>query len=221
MSGFVEGPEGAEDDPFYDGEPPPEQGDGFDLEPDEHPSNRFLGREFLAWIWYRVDRDFGRIELPTFGTVDFWVDDRLVMRGRGEDPQTASFKGGAPSSTEEARAALRAGKIPEEARLGLRLADREYTLSLRGETLDVSGLKVPQTVKKGDVEPMVYDRMFLFEEAMAVVGAIYGRFLEDRLDPRWGASILPRVRAWMAGQGDPPPRGRSGEAEIGDGDGGV
>lgn len=213
----AEAPDGPEEDesPFLEeGEAPAAAGGDIDIEPDEHPANRYLGREFLAWIWFRVERDFGRIALPRVGTVDFWVDDRLVMRGRGDDPQTATFRGGAPSSTDEARAALRAGKSPEEARLGLRLGDREYVLSLRGETLDLSGLKVPQVVKKGEVEALVYERMFLFEEATAILADLYGAFIEERLDPAWGRSIRPRILAWMAGRGgdggglsgEPPPR---------------
>ncbi len=189
--GYIDDPES----PFSD-EEQGEEGDGFDLAPDEHPANRFLGREFLAWIWYRADQSFGRIELAAFGTVDFWMDDRLVMRGRGEDPQTASFKGGAPSSTQEARASLRAGKAPEEARLGLRAGEKEYVLSVRGEGLDIASLKVPQITKKGETEALLYERMYLFEEATSLLTALYEEFILARIHPSWATSLQPQMQAW-------------------------
>ena len=192
------------------GERDPEGGAAdFDLEPDEHPANLFLGHEFLAWLWYRVEQSFGRVDLPVLGTVEFWIDDRLVLRGRGEQPQTASFRGGAPSTSQEARAALRAGKAPDEARVGLRLGEREYLFTLRGEGLDLKALKVPQTVKKGEVEAIVYDRMFLFEEATQALEALYEQFLQARLHPSWPTAMRPRMVEWAA-RGERP----AGEPEL-------
>jgi hypothetical protein len=166
------------------------------LEPDEHPANRFLGREFLAWLWYRADTDYGHLDISGFG-VDFWLDDDIQLDGRGEDPQRVRIRGGSPSTTREARAALAAGKVPERARLGFRVGEREYTLSLRGGPLDITGLRVPQVTKKGDVEAAVCERMYLYEEATAILGGLFGAFQTSRLHPSW-PRLRETIRNWMA-----------------------
>lgn len=165
------------------------------LDLEEHPANRFLGREFLAYLWHQAEEGFGHVDLPV-GPVDFWIDDRLVMRAPGEDAQTVGFKGGAPANAREARMALGQGKAPEEARLGLRVGEREYTFTLKGGAFTVSGLKLPQVVKKGDVEAVLYERAYLLDEAQAALGGLLGQFMALRLSPGWTA-VRARIRDWM------------------------
>ena len=169
--------------------------DGRDLI--DHPASRFLAREFLLWLWWRSEQDYGRTELGRFGEVDFWVDDRIQFRTPGEQPQTSDFKGGAPATTAEARMALVAGKTVETARLGLRVKEREYAFELRGEGLEIAGLKVPAECNEG-VDERLYERMFLLEEATGIVDEFFARFCEDRLGDRWDAEVLPKMRAWVA-----------------------
>ncbi|MCP4497307.1 MAG: hypothetical protein GY825_11070, partial [Phycisphaeraceae bacterium] len=64
----------------------------------DHPASRFLGREFLIWTWWASEQNFGKLELAPFGEVDFWIDDRIVFRTPGEQPQTSDLKGGAPAT---------------------------------------------------------------------------------------------------------------------------
>jgi len=170
---------------------------GQDLELIDHPASRFLGREFLIWLWWRSERDFGSIELGDFGTVDFWIDDRIVFRTVGDDPQTSDLKGGAPATTAEARTALQAGKTIDAARLGLRVKEREYTLEVRSEGLEIAGLKVPGEVKDG-VDEKLYERMFLLEEASGILDLLFDRFADARLSESWEEATLQEIRSWVA-----------------------
>ncbi len=164
----------------------------------DHPAARFLGREFLIWLWFTSERSFGKVELPPFGDVDFWIDDRIVFRTPGEDPQTSDLKGGAPATTSEARTAMASGKTIDAARLGIRVKEREYSLELRAEGLEVAGVKVPAEVKDGEDERL-YERMFLLEEATGILDALFVRFCADRLGDSWDDAVLPEIRAWLAG----------------------
>lgn len=163
----------------------------------DHPASRFLGREFLLWLWWRSERDFGTVDLPRFGKVDVWIDDRLQFRTAGEDPQTSDLRGGAPATTAEARTALLAGKIVETARVGLRVKEREHALELRGEGLELAGVKVPAECKDGLAE-RVLERMFLLEEVTGILDALFVEFCHDRLGERWDGLLLPQIRAWVA-----------------------
>jgi len=164
----------------------------------DHPASRFLGREFLIWTWWSSERHFGKLEIEPFGEVDFWIDDRIVFRTPGEQPQTSDLKGGAPATTAEARTAMIAGKTIDAARIGLRVKEREYSLELRAEGLELAGLKVPAECKDGEDERL-YERMFLLEEATGILDALFLKFCADRLGPGWDTEVLPAIREWVVG----------------------
>jgi hypothetical protein len=171
--------------------------DSLDRHPADHPASRFLGKEFLLWLWWSSERGYGSVDLDHFGKVDAWIDDRLQFTTGGDEPQAVDLKGGAPAATMEARTALQAGKVVEVARIGLRVKEREYALQLLGETLEITGLKVPGEVKDG-VDERIYERMFLLEEATALVDALFFRFCAERLGKDWDKKILPMLRTWVA-----------------------
>ena len=177
----------------------------------DHPASRFLGREFMLWLWWTSERDFGTAELPPFGTVDFWIDDHIQFRTPGDDPQIADLRGGAPATTIEARTALSSGKTVESARLGLRVKEREYSFSLCAEGLELSGVKVPSEMKEGSDE-RIFERMFLLDEVSGIIDAFFFRFLEKRLEASWNTEQLPAIRAWVAGEA-PQPSAASEEEE--------
>jgi len=164
----------------------------------DHPASAFLGKEFLLWLWWRSERDFGTIDLPHYGPVDLWIDDRIQFRTGGDNPQTSDLKGGAPATSAEARMALVSGKTVETARVGMRVKEREFFFSLRSDPVELAGLKVPGEVQDG-VDERIYERMFLLEEATGIVDALFFLFCGERLSADWNPQTLPAIRAWVAG----------------------
>ena len=172
--------------------------DSFDVHPGDHPASFFLGKEFLLWLWWKSERAHGAVELEGVGTVEFWIDDRIQFRTEGDQPQVSDLKGGQPSATAEARSALQAGKIVETARIGMRVGEREYALSLKGETLEIAGLKLPAEVQDG-LDERIYERMFLLDEVVAILDALFFQFIDVRLDPEFARMTLEPIREWVAG----------------------
>ena len=170
-----------------------------DLHPGDHPASFFLGKEFLLWLWWTSETAYGSMELPGVGPVELWIDDRLQFRTEGDKPQVSDLKGGQPSATAEARSALQAGKIVETARVGVRVGEREYSFSIKGETLELSGLKVPGTVEDG-LDERIYERMFLLDEIVGILDGLFLRFVDVRLDPEFARSTLGPMREWVSGR---------------------
>ena len=164
--------------------------------PLEHAADTFMGQEFLIWLWWKSEEGYANIDLPPFGAVDFWIDDRIRFRTTDDNPQISDIKGGAPATTAEARTAIAAGKTVESARLGLRVKSREFSLEFRGEGLQMGGLRVPAECREPG-EEQLYERMFLLEEAWGIVDAMFSRFCEDRLEPHWNDGVLPSIRRWV------------------------
>lgn len=162
-----------------------------------------LGPEFLTWVWYRSDQQGGVFSLPDpIGEVELWFDDRLVVAGLAVDAQENLFKGGHPSSSPEAMAALKMGKKAAEARLKLIIGSKEWSFILKADGLAVSGVKIPALLQKEE-DDKFYERMMLLEELDDTLKALFKQFLDLRTSDAWEADEVPAIRRWIAADGDP------------------
>ena len=77
-------------------------------------TKRFLGREFLTWLVYRIEEGEAHVE---HGGQPFEVQlgDRLVLAGEGQDRPTLTLTG-AGDVRPEIGAGLRGGKLIDRAR---------------------------------------------------------------------------------------------------------
>ena len=155
--------------------------------------------DFLTWLWYTTEREMGSIDLgDPVGRIDFWVDERLAFRNQADDKPIAVMTGESPSTSLEARAALAGGQVLRELRIGAKVAERDYTVTLKGPLLDLSGAKFPPDEAAGD--EAIYDRMYFYEELMNIVKGLFARFSAERTSPEWRTEILPAMRRWVQGE---------------------
>jgi hypothetical protein len=155
-----------------------------------------LTAEFFVWLWFAADREGGTFNLDGIGVVDMWIEDRLSFRVVDEDKARVALSGEDTASSAEARAALASGKVVRDLQLHLRREEREYSVTLRGVHLDLCGLKLPAHASEGE-DGLLYERMFLYEEAYAIVSALYRTFARERTSAAWHAETLPQIRAWV------------------------
>jgi hypothetical protein len=160
---------------------------------------RFLGREFLTWLWYRLDlaQDDAPFEIDGV-RVDLWFDTRVTLEAPGEIKEQSVLKGETPTETDEARVALQSGKLLREARLRLVAGDKQWTFTLRGDDLSLQGLKVPGLLSREE-DDQVHERLALMTEAEDLVDTLFARFLDVRLDDDAWRAEVPAIRAWVFG----------------------
>lgn len=159
----------------------------------------FLGTEFLTWLWYRSHQNDGRFEVPGLeGDLPLFVymEDRLALDNLVADGgQADAFKGGSPAESPEAHTALRLGKKASEARLRISWGDRDWICSLKGRSLDLSGIKLPAQLQKAE-DDKFYERMELLEDLDVIVTGLYQDFLNTRLGSGWDAE-LKAIQEWV------------------------
>jgi hypothetical protein len=165
---------------------------------DRIEKTRFLGREFLVWIWWKSDLFDGRMELAEFGPGEVWLDDQLVLeaRGGGESVEQSKLRGAAPSTTPEAREALRQGKVPTKAKISIVQQEREFSFVLDGESFALAGVRTPALLQE-DEDEKFYERMYLLEETESLLYGLYREFLALRLSPLWNDKVAPAIRDWV------------------------
>ena len=156
---------------------------------------RFVGREFLLWLWFQGEIRESRFEVAGFGPCEVLLEGQLTLV---QDKEQSRLKGAAPGATPEAIEALRQGKLPTQARLRVERGELVYAFLLQADTLGLSGVRIPAEVKdEGDER--FYERMYLLEELEALLGALYAEFLAQRLSAAFGETVLPAIRAWVRG----------------------
>ncbi len=160
---------------------------------------RFLGHEFLTWLWFLIEKGEERIQVADHLFMEAHLGERLVMTLPGANREKVVCTTQA-NSLHEARTALQQGKLVEEIQVLFRIADNEYLLTLDSALWAVKGLRTPKQLPdydKEDLDGRFLERMYFLEEVLGALGVLYGRFLEQRLSPGWESDVLPRMREWI------------------------
>lgn len=149
---------------------------------------RFLGNEFLTWIWFSIENEPSALQVLDDDTVELFIGNRLVLENRsGNSVETVTIKGDA-AGLEEGLLALKKGAAVIDINLILKCASLEWQFSLKGESLNFSGLKLPETGASEhteDKEGLVLEKIYLFEKPMLFLDGLYRRFLNLRLSDQW------------------------------------
>lgn len=159
-------------------------------------TRRFLGGEFLMWLWYKSECLDGMMNLPVHGNIEVWIDDQLTLEAYLAETERNDLKGGSPAHSPEARSALRQGKRVSKAKVGILKEGREWSATIKAESMDLAGIKIPALLSREE-EEQFFERMYLLEEVEDIVRALYLEFLKIRLALQWEAILLPKMSQWI------------------------
>ena len=165
---------------------------------DKVNQTRFLGKELLTWLWYRSDKQEGLFRIDGVGEpFELWFDDKLVLDvAIDRVKEVNSIRGESPTETAEAKAALSVGKKVADARLRVVKDQREWVVSIKGEELALSGVKVPSLLSREEDEK-VLERLELIEELEQVLDSLYATFLRLRMDSVAWREEVTAMRGWV------------------------
>jgi len=164
---------------------------------------RFLGQEFLAWLWYKSEERGGAIAIPQTGDVLVVFEKHMLLEfGEGESSEKVICRG-LQTELKEARAGLMMGKKPEQARIRLARGDYEFGVTLTAATMEFRNVRLPKTVDgtdEGDtpeaIEGRILERISLFEELSSLVNDLFRMFIRVRSSDEWSGE-LQLIRQWV------------------------
>ncbi len=160
---------------------------------------RFLGYEFLTWLWFFSENSKGLIEIADNNQAEIHMGERLIL-SRPDDGNERVICTTQGSDLHEARTALRHGKMVEEAQLYMTIGENEYFLRLDSELWAIRSLRTPRQVREHDEEDTdgrFLEKMYFLEEVFACLDAAYARFLSERLNPKWDTTTWPQIKKWF------------------------
>jgi hypothetical protein len=165
-------------------------------------STRFLGSEFLLWLWLRAELVNQPISLPALGDHEVWLDNQLTLQSDIDPNERVTVRGAAPSGSAEAREAVRSQKFPVRARLSIRTEERDYACVLVAQRLAVASGMIPAVLTK-DTDDAFQERMTLVERLSLSLDGLYGAFLRERLSRTWKDAWEPAVVCWAEDEAIP------------------
>ncbi len=165
---------------------------------------RFLGQEFLTWLWFKSDTRGGAVEVPGYGDIQLVFGKHMLLEyGEGESHQKIICQG-LQSELNEARTGLRMGKKLEQARVSLVQGDYEWNLTLKGSMLELRSVKPPKSIDSADesdalaaVEGRILEKMGMYEMVARTIDDLFRVFLKLRISlSAWEAEVA-TIQAWV------------------------
>ncbi|MCI5166514.1 MAG: hypothetical protein D3903_10585 [Candidatus Electrothrix sp. GM3_4] len=165
---------------------------------------RFIGQEFLAWLWFKSEERGGSIELPGRGDILVAFEKHMLLE-YGEGPESEKLIcRGLQTELKEARAGLALGKKPEQARIKIGSDDYEFSITLTAATMEFRSVRLPKTAgtEDGDsddaegFEGQVLERISLFEDGIELVNELFRLFINIRASSNWSDELV-KIREWV------------------------
>ena len=166
---------------------------------DRIETTRFLGGEFMLWLWFSRDVLDGLLEIPGQGTIELALESALTLVDPLTEKEKVAIRGFDPLSSQEAEHALLRGKLPRKVALRIGFEQNEWIATLDAASFALSGVKLPALLSEGEEEHF-HERMRLLEQLHDLVQGLYRHFLSVRLTPEWQDLLLPEMRRWLHGE---------------------
>lgn len=165
---------------------------------------RFLGQEFLTWLWFKSEERGGTIFLPEAGEdIQLIFEKHMLLEyGEAENREKLICRG-LMTELQEARTGLAMGKKLEQARMLLTRGEYEWNLSFKATLMEFRNVKPPKTMGTAEegsdpeaVEGRLLEHISLHEMAVRTMDQLFGMFLALRVGPGW-AEELRRIQTWV------------------------
>ncbi len=168
---------------------------------------RFLGQEFLTWLWWKSEERGGAVALPDRGDIIVSFEKHMLLEIGEGDSSEKLICTGLQAELEEARTGLKMGKKLEQARIQLVYLDQEYNFTLAGSLMEFRNVRLPKTAgtegspdNPEESEGMILERIYLFERLVRLVDELFMLFLRARVGENWPAEMT-KIREWVRSSG--------------------
>lgn len=158
----------------------------------------WLGNEFLLWLWWFTDCEGDTVKLRDGSDVMLMFSGGVQV----EDPRGQTGRGTLNSDSAvrlpEAKAAVKAGKLPRKAAITLVRHGDQFSFVLQAESLTVTRAKLPPADKDESQRERELTRLQKLRDLAEAIDLLFASFLDRRLSAYWSGE-LKEVQGWLKG----------------------
>ncbi|MGD9173453.1 MAG: hypothetical protein PVF29_04790 [Desulfobacterales bacterium] len=160
---------------------------------------KFLGEEFLTWLWFVIDQDPKIIRKADPDLTSLEIGNRIVLEKRHKKTVERITIKGENAGLEEAMLALQKGALVAELNLIYRSAEQKWQFTLKGESLNLSSMKTPKIAapeSSEDMEGFILEKIFLYDKILQFIEKLYKTFIRYRLSDHWQNRDVALIKKW-------------------------
>ncbi|MBU0986478.1 MAG: hypothetical protein KKH68_04415 [Proteobacteria bacterium] len=161
---------------------------------------KFLGDEFLTWLWFVIDNDPEYLKKLSPEYADLEIGNRMVLENRKQQAVESITIKGDDANLAEGILALRKGAFVTELNLCLKLKDQEWRFTIKGESLNLSGFKTPSTgpvETAEDVAGAVIEKAYLYDQVIQLIDTLFKNFIKIRTSYHWQDQVVSMIKNWI------------------------
>lgn len=161
---------------------------------------KFLGNEFLTWLWFIVENDMERLKKIEKDLVYLNIGNRIVLENKINDAVETITILGDDAGLEEGIISLGKGAVVTEINLLYKSGDNEWRFTIKGESMNISNLKIPETAiveSSEEIEGMVLEKAYLYEKATELIDNLFNEFIKLRVSGKWSEGVVQEIRKWI------------------------
>ncbi len=165
--------------------------------------DEILGQEFLTWLWFKSDVAPDSFATPDGEPFSVSMEQRIVVQGGNGDARETASVTGAYSPLSEARFGLGVGKKVVRALLHIEKDAMSYQMVVKAQDFTLNSVKTPTVAKdslseeEDDPESRFLEKLFLLENCVNFLDAIFERFLRVRLTESEWTQEVDEMRQWI------------------------
>ncbi len=163
---------------------------------------KFVGNEFLTWIWYLIetDQDVSSL-LKSSDVITLEVGNSIVLENNlGDKRKERITIKGDQAGLEEGTTALTKGAFVTSINLICKINEDEYKFNIKGESLNLTGLKTPKTQlskNEEEMEGLVLEKSSFCFIIFDVIDTLFLTYLEQRVSDEWNNEGLQAIKNWI------------------------
>lgn len=162
---------------------------------------KFVGYEFLTWIWFLTENDYDFIEKTAPEIKLFYIDNKIVIENFREDSSEKITINGDNANLDEGALAIKKGALVTEMKIQLKTdEDIDFKFIIKGESLDISGFGIPKhkfSNTPDEIEASVIEKAYFLQKLTIIVDKLFQKFIYIRISDTWKNEELLKIGSWI------------------------
>jgi len=161
---------------------------------------RFLGDEFLTWLWFLVETDQNAFRTIDPDCTALEMGNRIVLENRNKKSLERITIRGDDAGLEEGRLALKKGALMAELSLVFKTGENQWQFSIKGESLNLSNFKAPGPAlppSQEEMEGFLLNKYENYNKINIFIENMFKSFIKLRVSTKWSAKVIPNIKKWI------------------------